>query len=151
MLTAENHGMCLCICQAQTAAVMARREVQPAAAWLVLTAGTGCFVVCCLFVIATGSDSDGDDWDGGIGIWSIAWSPQGGQLIAGTNGNAVYIYDIESKCCLTKLTNHQDDVNAVVSAMAAGLSRTGLNHCAHLQNLLRVLCVGLDFKACRVA
>lgn len=69
-------------------------------------------------MLCSGSDSDGDDWDGGIGIWSIAWSPQGGQLIAGTNGNAVYIYDIESKRCLTKLTNHQDDVNAVVSALS---------------------------------
>jgi WD40 repeat protein len=69
-------------------------------------------------LFAAGSDSDGDDWDGGIGIWSIAWSPQGGQLIAGTNGNAVYIYDIESKRCLTKLTNHQDDVNAVVRLFA---------------------------------
>ncbi len=33
----------------------------------------------------TGSDSD-EEFDGGIGIWSIAWSPQGGQLIAGGQG-----------------------------------------------------------------
>lgn len=40
-------------------------------------------------------------------------------LCAGTNGNAVYVYDIESKRCLTKLTNHQDDVNAVVRLLVA--------------------------------
>ncbi|KAF8062665.1 LEC14B protein [Scenedesmus sp. PABB004] len=48
-----------------------------------------------------------------FGIWSIAWSPQGGQIIAGTNDRAVYVYDVESKACLARLTGHGDDVNAV--------------------------------------
>lgn len=39
---------------------------------------------CCVCCVA-GSDSD-EEYDGGIGIWSIAWSPQGGQLIAGKQG-----------------------------------------------------------------
>lgn len=38
-----------------------------------------------VFAVFTGSDSD-EEYDGGIGIWSIAWSPQGGQLIAGKQG-----------------------------------------------------------------
>eukprot|EP00878_Enallax_costatus_P018481 GHUV01019456.1.p1 GENE.GHUV01019456.1~~GHUV01019456.1.p1 ORF type:complete len:369 (+),score=74.08 GHUV01019456.1:1185-2291(+) len=61
------------------------------------------------------SDDDGGfDYRGrDFGIWSIAWSPQGGQLIAGTNDNSVYVYDIESKRCLARLEGHQDDVNAV--------------------------------------
>lgn len=32
---------------------------------------------------------------------------------AGTNDNSVYVYDIESKRCVVRLSGHNDDVNAV--------------------------------------
>jgi WD40 repeat protein len=34
-------------------------------------------------------------------------------IAAGTNDNSVYVYDIESKHCLARLTGHGNDVNAV--------------------------------------
>ncbi|KAF6262050.1 WD40-repeat-containing domain protein [Scenedesmus sp. NREL 46B-D3] len=66
-------------------------------------------------------DDEYDSWRGrDFGIWSIAWSPQGGQLIAGTNDNSVYVYDIESKHCLARLTGHGNDVNAVAYLQGDG-------------------------------
>jgi hypothetical protein len=54
---------------------------------------------------------------------------------AGTNGNAVYVYDIESKRCLTRLSNHQDDVNAVVGACLCGVSAEGVHLLMHAHTL----------------
>jgi WD40 repeat protein len=34
-------------------------------------------------------------------------------LLPGTNDNSVYVYDIESKHCVARLTGHGNDVNAV--------------------------------------
>lgn len=48
-----------------------------------------------------------------FGIWSVAWSPDASVVIAGTNDNSVYIFDMESQRVTTQLKGHEDDVNAV--------------------------------------
>ncbi|GBF87871.1 hypothetical protein Rsub_00583 [Raphidocelis subcapitata] len=57
--------------------------------------------------------SEEDDGSAGFGIWSVAWSPGGGEIIAGTSDSSVYIYDFESKRVTSRLLGHGDDVNAV--------------------------------------
>ena len=47
-----------------------------------------------------------------FGIWSLRWSPDGKEIIAGTGDSSLYIYDVESqrvwplKICLIKLMLH---------------------------------------------
>lgn len=53
---------------------------------------------------------------GSFGIWSVSWSPDGKQIIAGTNDHGVYVYDMESQRAVVRIKAHQDDVNAVVYA-----------------------------------
>lgn len=59
--------MCCCRCAMLCCGVI----------WCVAT------MLCCAVCCAGDGSADDGDWGGGIGIWSIAWSPQGGQLIAG--------------------------------------------------------------------
>ncbi|PGH12149.1 hypothetical protein AJ79_04443 [Helicocarpus griseus UAMH5409] len=49
----------------------------------------------------------------GFGIWSIRFSGDGRELIAGTSSQSVVVYDIESRTPTLTLENHDDDVNAV--------------------------------------
>ena len=48
-----------------------------------------------------------------FGIWSVAFSPDGRELIAGTSMNSVHIYDLETNKPTTIFRCHKDDVNAV--------------------------------------
>ncbi|GAX82117.1 hypothetical protein CEUSTIGMA_g9545.t1 [Chlamydomonas eustigma] len=48
-----------------------------------------------------------------FGIWSIKWSGDGREIIAGTNDERVYVYDMESSRVVAFVDGHDDDVNAV--------------------------------------
>ncbi|KAI4206775.1 MAG: hypothetical protein LQ348_000843 [Seirophora lacunosa] len=48
-----------------------------------------------------------------FGIWSIRFSGDGREVVAGTSDNSVYVYDIEAKKSILKIAGHSDDVNAV--------------------------------------
>ncbi|CAH0046166.1 unnamed protein product, partial [Clonostachys solani] len=66
----------------------------------------------------SGGNSDTQDyWGGGFGgIWSVRFSGDGRELVAGTNRNAIVVYDIESRRVLHQVRGHDDDVNAVCFA-----------------------------------
>lgn len=53
---------------------------------------------------------------GAFGIWSIRFSGDGRELVAGTNSDAIVIYDIESRTVLHHIEGHENDVNAVCFA-----------------------------------
>ncbi|KAI4259515.1 MAG: hypothetical protein LQ352_000702 [Teloschistes flavicans] len=48
-----------------------------------------------------------------FGIWSIRFSGDGREVIAGTSNQSVYVYDIEAKRSILQIRGHNDDVNAV--------------------------------------
>ncbi|KAF3765258.1 putative Tup1, general repressor of transcription [Cryphonectria parasitica EP155] len=49
-------------------------------------------------------------------IWSIRFSGDGRELIAGNNVASIVVYDIESRRVLHNIVGHEDDVNAVAFA-----------------------------------
>ncbi|KAJ9302546.1 hypothetical protein DTO217A2_7267 [Paecilomyces variotii] len=51
--------------------------------------------------------------DSHFGIWSIRFSGDGREIVAGTSGGSVIVYDIERREPTLRLNNHQNDVNAV--------------------------------------
>lgn len=48
-----------------------------------------------------------------FGIWSIRFSGDGREVVAGTSDHSVYVYDIEAKKSILRIAGHTDDVNAV--------------------------------------
>jgi len=54
--------------------------------------------------------------NGDFGIWSIRFSGDGRELVAGTNAASVIVFDIESRQVLHVVKGHDDDVNAVCFA-----------------------------------
>ncbi|KAJ3012853.1 DDB1- and CUL4-associated factor 11 [Thoreauomyces humboldtii] len=66
----------------------------------------------------TSLDFDQDD-DDGFGIWSVRFSGDGREIVAGTSSHCLYVYDIESQRVLLKIRAHADDVNAVCFADAS--------------------------------
>ncbi|KAI1392583.1 WD40 repeat-like protein [Hypoxylon trugodes] len=62
------------------------------------------------------SESGRVGWRGGFGIFSIRFSGDGRELVAGTNANSIVVYDIESRRVLHTIEGHDDDVNAVCFA-----------------------------------
>ncbi|KAL7894917.1 WD40 repeat-like protein [Trichoderma sp. TUCIM 5745] len=53
---------------------------------------------------------------GSFGIWSVRFSGDGRELVAGTSAHSLVVYDIESRRVLHHIAGHQDDVNAVCFA-----------------------------------
>jgi WD repeat-containing protein 23 len=53
---------------------------------------------------------------GSFGIWSIRFSGDGRELVAGATGGAIVVYDIESRRTLHRIAGHDADVNAVCFA-----------------------------------
>ncbi|KAK2757330.1 hypothetical protein FQN54_004844 [Arachnomyces sp. PD_36] len=51
------------------------------------------------------------DWD--MAIWSLRFSGDGREIVAGTSKGGVIVYDLETRQSILRLRNHQDDVNAV--------------------------------------
>ncbi|KAJ3217113.1 hypothetical protein HDU67_008490 [Dinochytrium kinnereticum] len=56
------------------------------------------------------------DGRGEFGIWSIRLSNDGKEVIAGSNGGQIFVYDIERQKHLHRIRGHVDDVNAVCFA-----------------------------------
>ncbi|KAF5974203.1 WD-repeat protein [Fusarium bulbicola] len=52
----------------------------------------------------------------GFGIWSVRFSGDGRELVAGTSAASIVVYDIESRTVLHHVRGHSDDVNAVCFA-----------------------------------
>lgn len=48
-----------------------------------------------------------------IQIWSIRFSGDGREIVAGTSARSVHVYDIESRQSVLSIEGHGDDVNAV--------------------------------------
>ena len=48
-----------------------------------------------------------------IQIWSIRFSGDGREIVAGTTDNSVYVYDLETRQSILEIPGHDDDVNAV--------------------------------------
>src|SRR5436190_2093459 len=66
------------------------------------------------------SDNGGRPWNGrshrrhgSFGIWSIRFSGDGRELVAGTSTSSIVLYDIESRRNVLEIPGHEDDVNAV--------------------------------------
>ncbi|TAQ85491.1 hypothetical protein B7494_g6187 [Chlorociboria aeruginascens] len=53
---------------------------------------------------------------GSFGIWSIRYSGDGRELVAGTSGGSIVVFDIESRRTLHRIFGHDEDVNAVCFA-----------------------------------
>ncbi|KAH7619642.1 hypothetical protein Ndes2526B_g06624 [Nannochloris sp. 'desiccata'] len=53
---------------------------------------------------------------GSNGIWSLKWSPDNKEIIAGTGDASLYIYDVAAGRTVVKVRGHNDDVNAVAYA-----------------------------------
>ena len=51
--------------------------------------------------------------DGHFGIWSLRFSGDGGEIVAGTSNQCVYVYDLEAQRSILRIPGHGDDVNAV--------------------------------------
>ncbi|KAI4165162.1 MAG: hypothetical protein LQ342_001030 [Letrouitia transgressa] len=50
---------------------------------------------------------------GRFGVWSIRFSGDGREIVAGASDHSVYVYDIESRKSILRIAGHDDDVNAV--------------------------------------
>lgn len=50
---------------------------------------------------------------GRFGIWSLRFSGDGGEIVAGTSDYNVYVYDLETQRSILQIPGHTDDVNAV--------------------------------------
>ena len=48
-----------------------------------------------------------------FGIWSLRFSGDGREIVAGTSDHSVVVYDLERRQSTVRLANHTDDVNAV--------------------------------------
>ena len=55
-------------------------------------------------------------WLGRMGIFSVRFSGDGRELVAGTNRNSIVVYDIESRRVLHSVIGHEGHVNAVCFA-----------------------------------
>ncbi|KAF1344752.1 WD40-repeat-containing domain protein [Delphinella strobiligena] len=50
---------------------------------------------------------------GHFGIWSLRYSGDGQEIVAGTSDESIYVYDIEARQTTLRINGHRDDVNAV--------------------------------------
>ncbi|KAE8150497.1 WD40-repeat-containing domain protein [Aspergillus avenaceus] len=48
-----------------------------------------------------------------FGIWSLRFSGDGSEIVAGTSDNSVILYDVETRQSVLRMHKHVDDVNAV--------------------------------------
>ncbi|KAK3172491.1 hypothetical protein OEA41_005813 [Lepraria neglecta] len=48
-----------------------------------------------------------------FGIWSIRFSGDGREIVAGTSDHSVYVYDLETRQSILSIPGHNNDVNAV--------------------------------------
>ncbi|KIV89378.1 hypothetical protein PV10_08951 [Exophiala mesophila] len=62
---------------------------------------------------AMGSQNYGYMGRHGFGIWSLRFSGDGREIVAGTSDHSVVVYDLDRRQSIVRLSNHDDDVNAV--------------------------------------
>lgn len=64
-----------------------------------------------------GGETSGGRWgrgrNGHFGIWSLRFSGDGDEIVAGTSDYCVYVYDLEAQRSILRIPGHHDDVNAV--------------------------------------
>ncbi len=58
-------------------------------------------------------DEEYDYYHHSFAIFSVRFSGDGRELVAGTNASSIIVYDIESRRVLHRLDGHENDVNAV--------------------------------------
>ncbi|XP_024522032.1 LEC14B protein [Selaginella moellendorffii] len=56
------------------------------------------------------------DDDGDFGIWSLKFSQDGNEIVAGSNDNCIYVYDLNSATTTYRVSAHNDEVNTVAFA-----------------------------------
>ncbi|KAL4912389.1 WD40-repeat-containing domain protein [Aspergillus aurantiobrunneus] len=49
----------------------------------------------------------------GFSVWSVRFSGDGREIVAGTGDRSVIVYDLETRQSVLRIRNHEDDVNAV--------------------------------------
>ncbi|KAL4884737.1 WD40-repeat-containing domain protein [Aspergillus karnatakaensis] len=49
----------------------------------------------------------------GFAVWSVRFSGDGREIVAGTGDRSVIVYDLETRQTVLRVRNHEDDVNAV--------------------------------------
>lgn len=49
-------------------------------------------------------------------IWSVRFSADGREIVAGAGSGSIYVYDLESRQTVLSIFAHEDDVNAVCFA-----------------------------------
>ncbi|GAB4823240.1 hypothetical protein N2152v2_010286 [Parachlorella kessleri] len=58
----------------------------------------------------------GDAVSYSTGIWSLRWSSDNSEIVAGAGDNSLYVYDVTQAKTVVRVEGHQDDVNAVAYA-----------------------------------
>eukprot|EP00898_Chlorokybus_atmophyticus_P002883 jgi/Chlat1/3596/Chrsp234S03581 len=61
-------------------------------------------------------DSGGHFSRHNFGLWSLQFSRDGREIVAGSSDHAIYVYDIERNKPILRVVAHEDDVNAVAFA-----------------------------------
>ncbi len=56
---------------------------------------------------------------GGFGIWSLRFSHDAREVVAGASDGQIFVYDVESRRTVLRVLAHQDDVNAVAFGSAS--------------------------------
>ncbi|GAA5994270.1 WD40 repeat domain-containing protein [Rhodotorula paludigena] len=73
----------------------------------------------------------GSGYYGGSNIWSLRFSHDAREIVAGASGGQVYVYDVEASRTILRVHAHHDDVNAVAfgSASDSNLLVSGSDDC----------------------
>ncbi|XP_068662481.1 LEC14B homolog [Aristolochia californica] len=67
-----------------------------------------------------GLDFSADGDEDSFGIFSVKFSTDGRELVAGTNDNSLYVYDLDANKVTVRLPAHSNDVNTVTFADETG-------------------------------
>ncbi|GAA5970636.1 hypothetical protein JCM11641_007379 [Rhodosporidiobolus odoratus] len=63
--------------------------------------------------------AQGSDVYGGFGIWSLRFSHDAREVIAGASSGSIFVYDIAAQRTSLRISAHKDDVNAVAFGSAS--------------------------------
>ncbi|GAA5987136.1 hypothetical protein JCM10908_001043 [Rhodotorula pacifica] len=65
------------------------------------------------------SSGAGRSMHGGFGIWSLRFSHDAREVVAGASDGQIFVYDVESRRTVLRVRAHRDDVNAVAFGSAS--------------------------------
>lgn len=75
-------------------------------------------------------DEGADDYGYGYGIWSLRFSSDCKEIVAGAADGTMYVYDLEARRKLLSLEGHMADVNAVCFAdVTSNICISGSDDC----------------------